>query len=73
MFAYRAVQFFCYACSIAFLIATLTKRSTLMLSDVESFVTLLLILCGTLLFIAVGTVSGIAGTWEQRRFTDPSI
>ena len=72
MLVYKIIQFFCYVCGIAFLIVTLTKRSTLHLSDSESFMTLLLIVCGTLLFICVGTLGGIAGVLEQRRLTSRS-
>ena len=72
MLVYKSVQFFCYVCGVAFLIAALARRSTLHLSDAESFMTLLLIVCGTLLFITVGTVSGVAGLWSQSRFTDRS-
>jgi hypothetical protein len=69
MRVYKIVQFFCYVCGIAFLIVTLTKRSTLQLSGVESFITLLLIVCGTLLFICVGTIGGVAGVLEQQRLS----
>ena len=71
MLVYKSVQFFCYLCGVAFLIATLTKRSTLLLSDAESFMTLLLIVCGTLLFVAVGTVSGVAGDRGQLAIRKP--
>ena len=67
MSVYKSVQFFCYLCGVVFLLAALTRRSTLALSDAESFMTLLLIVCGTLLFITVGTVSGVAGLWRQSR------
>ncbi len=70
MFVYKTVQYFCYICGIAFLIATLAKRSTLQLSEVESFMTLLLIVCGTLLFISLGTVSGAAV--QNRNLTNRS-
>ena len=72
MLVYKTAQFLCYACSVAFLIAALIKRSTLRLTDVEAFMTLLLIVCGTLLFVSVGTVSGAAAFSGQRRLTDHS-
>jgi hypothetical protein len=72
MLAYRIAQFFCYLCGVAFLIIALNERSTLQLSDVEAFTTLLLTVCGTLLFICVGTVGGVAGAIEQRQSRDGS-
>ena len=72
MLIYRIVQFFCYVCGITFLIVTLTKRSTLILTNAESFTSLLLIVCGTLLFICIGTVGGVAGGLEQLRLTSRS-
>jgi hypothetical protein len=70
MLAYRVAQFFCYLCGVAFLIIALNERSALQLSDVEAFTTLLLTVCGTLLFICVGTVGGVAGAIEQRHSAD---
>jgi len=67
MLVYKIVQFFCYFCGVAFLVLALNKRSALQLSDAESFTTLLLTVSGTLLFICLGTVGGVAGTLEQRR------
>jgi len=72
MVAYRIAQFFCYVCGVAFLIMALNERSTLQLSDVDAFTTLLLTVCGTLLFICIGTVGGVAGAIEQRRSGDGS-
>ena len=54
----KIVQFFCYLCGVGFLIASLAKRSMLNMTEVESFLSLLMIFCVTLLFICLGTVSG---------------
>lgn len=72
MVAYRIAQFFCYVCGVVFLIMALNERSTLQLSDVDAFTTLLLTVCGTLLFICIGTVGGVAGAIEQRQSGDGS-
>jgi len=53
----KLVQFLCYVCGIGFLTAAMMKRSTLIMTDVESFQSLLLIFCVTLLFICLGTLS----------------
>lgn len=66
MVAYRIAQFFCYLCGVAFLFMALKERSSMQLSEVEAFTTLLLTVCGTLLFICIGTVGGVAGAVEQR-------
>lgn len=70
MVAYRIAQFFCYLCGVAFLLMALNERSSLQLSEVEDFTTLLLTVCGTLLFICIGTVGGVAGAVEQRQSVD---
>lgn len=70
MIAYRIAQFFCYLCGVAFLFMALNERSNLQLSEVEAFTTLLLTVCGTLLFICIGTVGGVAGAVEQRHSVD---
>ncbi|NQV24189.1 MAG: hypothetical protein HQ518_07450 [Rhodopirellula sp.] len=67
MLAYRIAQFFCYVCGVAFLLLALQERSQLQLSEVEAFTTLLLTVCGTLLFICIGSVGGVAGAIEQRQ------
>lgn len=54
---YKLVQFVCYLCGVGFLAASMAKRSTLNMTDVESFQSLLLIFCVTLLFICLGTMS----------------
>lgn len=70
MVVYRVAQIFCYLCGVAFLVMALKERSSLHLSDVEAFTTLLLTVCGTLLFICIGTVGGVAGAVEQKQSTD---
>lgn len=65
MIVYKFAQMFCYLCGVVFLIVTLMKRASLQLADAESFATLLLIVCGTLLFMCLGTLGGIAGRVEQ--------
>lgn len=55
---YKLVQFSCYLCGVGVLIAGMAKRSALNMTDVESFQSLLLIFCVTLLFICLGTLSG---------------
>lgn len=57
---YKLVQYFCYLCSVGFLLASMTKRSTLNMTDAESFPSLLLIFCVTLLFVCLGTLTGQA-------------
>ena len=66
MLGYKIVQLFCYLCGVTFLVATYAKRSALQLSDAEAFTTLLMIVCGTLLFISVGTLAGVAGILQRR-------
>lgn len=64
---YQLSQYFCYLAGIGFLIAALMKRSQMALTEVESFLSLLLIVCGTLLLISIGMLGGLAGRLEGRR------
>ncbi len=56
---YKLSQRLTYFCAVVFLIVSYHQRSTLDLSEGESFTSLLLIFCVTLLLICLGTLSGL--------------
>ena len=66
MSVYRWCQAFCYLCGVAFLLVMLWKRSSMQLTEIDSLLMLLLIVSGTLLFICLGTLSGLAGVLERQ-------